>query len=652
MTGSILSAEKRDYHLSLFFSAADPKTFGEEYEKALAAGDRGAAVRLAASHFRNREVPNIPGFSAGRYDRAGADRGVKGMMREVNIDHAFPDGKIDFLYNPTLETPPVNHEWLWQLNRFNWWDQMSRAYADTKDETYARAFEAQLLGWIEQTDPHPTAYNGAGSAWRTIEAGLRLMGSWETAFNLFRSSPSVADESLILMAASMYRQALHLKAHPTGGNWLLMETNGVYTFASLFPEFSDAEALRLWACETIVRELDGQILPDGFQRELSPDYQLVSFNCAAGVWQIANACGRTAELPASYPAHLKNMALCYAATSTPALIQPRTNDCYTMFTTRVTGVAESIFPDVKEFSYLNSRRTRGAAPEGKTASRFLPWAGFAVMRTDWSADASYLCFDVGPLGAGHMHQDKLNIILWKGDQELLFDDGGGQYEHSPARIYGTSAYDHNTVTVDGLPQMRTSPTVVSAPIDAGWITNDGFDYAAADYTDGFGQDGNCIAVHRREVRFCKPDFFVVRDTLSTANGEPHEYAVRFHMDTLNVSPCDAVPGAYYADYGKEWDLLLVPVTDAGESPLTVRTASGQTDPCYLGWYIGRNAERNHPATTLLWEAAAAKERRFTTLLFPIRKGGALPRIEKNADGTLTVTFGGKDFCLDLKKLNA
>ena len=646
-----LSAAKREAHIEAFFRGITPERIGEEYKKALASGDRENAVRLAAAYFRGRQVPPIPDFAAGGYSRTVADRGVRGIMREVNIDYAFPGGKIDFLFNPTVENPPLNHEWLWQLNRFNWWDHMARAYADTRDETYARAFEEQLIGWIGQTDPHPTDYNGAGSAWRTIEEGLRLMGSWQTAFNLFRVSPSVPDEALILMVSSMHRQALHLKAHPTTGNWLLMETNGVYTFASLFPEFADAEELRRWACDTIVRELDIQLLPDGFQRELSPDYQLVSFNCAAGVWRTASACGRVSELPASYPAHLKNMALCYAATSTPALVQPRTNDCYTMFTSRVTGIAESMFPDIPEFAYLTSRRTRGEAPKGETASRYLPWAGFAVMRTDWSETASYLCFDVGPLGAGHMHQDKLNINLWKGEQELIFDDGGGQYEHSRARVYGTSAYDHNTVTVDGLAQVRSDPKVVKEPIDAAWQTNAAFDYAAAEYTDGFGQDGNRIAVHRREVRFCKPEFYIVRDTLTANDGNPHAYSVRFHMDTLNVAPCDAVSGAYYADFGKEWDLLLVPVTDKGESVPTSRTASGQTEPEYLGWYVGRNAEVNHPATTLLWDAEPAVSRHFTTLLFPVRKGDALPVISIDADGILAVTFRGQTFTLDKNGLD-
>ena len=100
--------------------------------------------------------------------------------------------------------------------------------------------------------------------------------------------------------------------------------------------------------------------------------------------------------------------------------------------------AAEMFGNLPEYAFVNTKRAEGAPPAGETASAFLPYAGFAVMRSDWSADAAYLCFDVGPLGMGHMHQDKLNIILFKGDEELLYDDGGGQYEISPARKLATA----------------------------------------------------------------------------------------------------------------------------------------------------------------------------------------------------------------------
>ena len=639
-----------DAHIDELLELLVPERVGPAYEAAHAAGDRAGMIRAAAAYYRHKPSSGVEDFEAGPYDPELSRRRAAGQMREINIDHDFPGGAINFLYNPTLEKPPVNHEWLWQLNRHGWWVGMACAYADTGDEMFAAAFDRQLRDWIAQTRLHD-GWNGPGSAWRTIECGLRLLGSWPTAFNLFRTSPSVSDETLLLMVASMHRQAVHLDAHPTGGNWLMMESNGTYTFGSLFPELRDAETLRLKAGQRLSTELDRQILPDGLQYELSPDYHIVTYGCALGLYKVAAALGRTDELPRSYRDTLRRMTLAGVELSTPGFTQPRTNDCYTMQTKILTRAAERLFPEEPAFAYVNSDRTRGHAPAGETASRFLPWSGFAAMRTDWSADAAFLCFDVGPLGMGHMHQDKLNINLYKGSDELIFDDGGGQYEQSWARSYGLSGYDHNTALVDGQAQARRQPLRVTSPIDAGWITNDVFDYASGILDDGFGPEQARTAVHKREVRFCKPDFFAVRDTLTSADGQPHTYALRFHTDSTEIRPVPGLPGAILASPGQDYDLLLVSIPGADGVFPDVQTAVGQREPVPAGWYIGRNDRSNHPAATITLSSPCLTEWTALTLLFPVKRGDALPEVSAGADEWLTVAVGGKTYRLDPKAMN-
>ena len=116
------------------------------------------------------------------------------------------------------------------------------------------------------------------------------------------------------------------------------------------------------------------------------------------------------------------------------------------------------------------------------------------MRTDWTPDATYLAFDVGPLGMGHWHQDKLSFVLWKGNECLVFDDGGGQYEDSRRRRYGLSGYDHNTLLVDGLAQNRLNPRRVTAPIDAGWRSTCGADGPSCDDRFREGAEGKDASV--------------------------------------------------------------------------------------------------------------------------------------------------------------
>ncbi len=635
---------KLEAHIDDVLQFTDGTKINAEYRAAIESNNRQQAISALVRYYRSRPEFDMPDFQPGPYDGQAAVNGVEGKMRVVNIDHDFKGPKIDFLFNPTLEMPPVNHEWLWQLNRHIWWIGMACAYADTKEEKYAKAFNTQLLDWVVQTDI-PEVWNAPGSAWRTLECGIRLMISWQVAFNLFRHAKEVGDETLLVMLGSMHKQAVHLANNPTGRNWLLTETSGLYNFGALFPEFTDAEQYRSVAYERIIEEMRKQVLPDGMQDELSPDYHKGSLNCAQAIYKTAMATGKTHEFPEDYRRCMYAMAMAAVKMSTPCFTQPRTNDCYTVFTEWSTEFSEQIFPDEPAFKYVNSHRREGAPL--KETSLLMPWSGFAIMRSDWGPEATYLCFDVGPLGMGHWHQDKLNIILFKGNEELIFDDGGGQYEQSPERTYGLSSYDHNVVLVDGMGQTRPHTHKSEQEIDAGWITNETFDYAYGIYDEEYG--GTRPATHKREVRFCKPSFYVVRDTLTSADGNDHVYELRFHMDTEKTKQIDN--DALLVEYGKKWDLLIVPIADEGESRGTFQAYSAVKEPALLGWFIGRNAEKVHPATTVIMKSDSCKVHHFTNILIPFEHGTAQPTVAKEQDGTVSVTANGMTYKINLHELN-
>ena len=645
------TAEKFAEHLEELFKNLEPNRIGKEYEEAVAEEEYEKAVHICAAYYRNKPECNLEELSdKGNYQIQEADKAIAGIMREVNVDWEFQGGDIDFLFNPTEIQGPVNHEWLWQFNRHYYWRNMGRTYTATGEKKYAVAFEKQLLKWIAQTYI-PEKWNGPGSAWRTIECGLRLLGSWQVAFQAFRKSEDVSDVTLLLMIASMHRQSLHLIAHPTGANWLMMEANGIYTFSSLFPEFSDAEKNRAIAAQWILKEVKLQILPDGMQNELSPDYHSVVFNCAANFYSLAIALGATEEIPDELISLLEKAANATIALSTPGFTQPRTNDCFTMYTKNIVERAEKLIEKKSEYMFVSTGRKEGLPPVGETASRFLPYAGFAVMRSDWSADAAYLCFDVGPLGKAHMHQDKLNINLYKGNEELIYDDGGGQYEISSMRDYAISGYAHNTVLVDGMAQNREEPKQVLEPIDAGWISNEQFDYAVAVYDDTYGKEFEKPAVHRREVRFCKPGFFCVSDQLTSADDKRHTYEVLFHLDTTRMNVLREYDNAVISEFGREYEVALIPLDEEG-GVQELKMVSGQVEPSPRGWYNGRNDQNLHEAITVSREVKNVKNYRFTTLLIPLKIGQELPQIKKREDQKWEIVFDAINYEVDLKNLNS
>ena len=575
----------------------------------------------SASHFRSR--PDSRGISGRIWGndaapgQAAADRAAAGEVMVVNVPWSFPSNRIDWLFNPTKGRGAFNPEWTWQLNRMPFWLALAAAYRKTGDEKYARAFVRQFSDWLAQTGgvPPEKGFNTVGSPWRTIEEGLRLLGSWSVAFETFRKSPAFTDELLLAFVRSAHAQAKHLLAHGTKGNWLLMEMTGAYVFAVQFPEFPDAAAMRTEALRRFTAAASAQLLPDGLHDELSPDYHNVFYSTVSRIFRLAAANGRDGELPPVFRDLLRRGAEGPLAMMTPGFVQPRFNDCFTVPVSAVMRNALAVFPDREDFRWALSKGLEGRPPAGETPSRFLPYAGFAVMRGGWTPDAAYLAFDVGPLGMAHKHQDKLAFTMWKGGEELVFDDGGGQYERSDFRSYARSAHAHNTLLVDGLGQVRNDPVKMTEPIEAGWVSTSDGDAAFGVYDQGFGPQERRLARHRRDIRFDRmSETFTVTDCATSVDGNEHEYTLLFHLDTTNVA-ISADGRSLNATYGagRKWALEMM---FDGDARLSVSKATGRKTPSLAGWFVGRNDLTVHPATTVFVTAPRGKERTFTTKLRP------------------------------------
>ena len=651
LAASESAAIKYQEHLEELFDVIIPEKIGSEFCHAIENNDYEAAIKACADYYRAKPDFSVPNLSGkGAYNEKVAEDCMNARACEVSVPCTFPGGVVDFLYNPTdnCETA-VNHEWVWQFNRHNQWTAIARAYNATGNEEYAKMFEMQLLKWIDQTEAGEK-WNRPYSAWRTIECGIRLLGSWPSTYDGFRKSPSLCDTALLLMIASMHRQSIHLINHRTSKNWLMMEANGIYTFAALFTELSDSEENRKTATNYLITEVESQILPDGMHNELSPDYHGVVLSCAANFYTLAVDLGLADEIPEKFVKLMKNTVHAAILLSSPGFTQPKTNDTYTINTDSFTWRAEKMFGPQPEYRFVNTKRAEGTPPSGETASNLLPYAGFAVMRSDWSADASYMCFDVGPLGMAHIHQDKLNINIFKGSEELIYDDGGGQYDLSEERVYALTAAAHNTVLVDGMGQNRHEPYVYETPVDVSWVSNDIFDYAVSSYIDGFGENRAKLATHKREVRFTKPDIFCVTDTLTSSDGNAHDYDLLFHLDTLKVNELPEYENGLVSDYGKTYDIVMIPVDDAFVKP-KLTLASGTPGPDFHGWYNGRNDKDLHKATEVSRKVTGVKDYKFTTLLIPIKAGSPTPKVTHLTDTKLLITKDGKDYEIDINNLN-
>ncbi len=599
-------------------------------KKAVDAGNIPGAKKALADYLRARTSvpwnvsPKVADRSTIRWDKNKAEDAVNAKVQVVTIWHTFPEGNVDWFYSATGGNTglPANNEWQWQLNRMAWWGDLGYAYQATGDERYAKAWVSQLKDWSTDCAPPATAKNTVNSAWRTIECGIRMGGVWPASYQRFLLSPSFTDDDVATYLKTSIAHARYLSAYPSTGNWLTMEMSGLYAVGALFPELKDAKAWRDQAGAALYKELASQFLPDGAQVELTPGYHNVALDNVLKIYEMAKMVGREKELPGDYVARMERAFAFNLDLMTPNRDLPRFNDSWPYGVPRRFRDSATLFPNRPDFAWIGSDGKTGTPP--KQTSLPMPYAGYYVMRSGWDTGANYAVLDAGPLGYGHVHQDKLNLVLWGWGRELLFDSGGGSYESSKYRSYATDTFGHNTVLVDNLPQRRQTrdreANVSKTPIDAGWKSTDTYDYVEGSYTDGYGKEDNRIATHTRRVLFVKPDLFVVSDVLKPADTTEHTYQARWNL--LTTASEKAADGSVVTTDAGQPNLAVVPLFGNG---LEVRNVSAQNEPEVLGWHVRKDMDPQYvPATTVLHTRRGAGEQRFLTLLLPLKAGQKNP----------------------------
>ncbi len=625
--------------------------------------DLNGAVKALAAYLRVREAVRWGTPPSGRaavsmqHMKTIADDALVGKLQggQTPYFYTFPNADIDWHYNATLHMPGVapDNEWQWQLNRMAVWGALGSVYQVTHDERYAKAFDREMLSWVAQCPVPDYAANQPGSAWRTIEAGIRMGGSWPEAFFAFRKSPSVSDSDLVVFASAFLDHGRYLLKEHTRLNWLTMEMSGLYAVGALFPEFKEAGQWRNYGANTLAEEARKQFLPDGAQDELSTEYQNVALGNILKIPEIARWTGRTAELPKGYTAPLEKGFEYQVSIMAPDRYNPKYNNGLPQYLPRIFQLAVENFPGRSDFKWVETDGKEGTAPS--FTSIFLNRAGEAAMRTDWSRQANYLGFRLGPLGMGHQHQTKLDVVVWAYGRPMIFNTGGGSYERSKWRSYATSSYGASCMIIDGLGQNRPTfsrdpwhdPDLISqGPIDGHWQSNSVFDFASGEYDEGYGPQRLRPASQQRDVLFVKPDMFVVADRVRPDDVQSHAYQDRWQLQTTHWQ-INRVTHALETDDEGLPNLVVVPLLTNG---LDVKAVSGQESPEILGWDVRKDMDpQNVVATTLLHTLTSAGPRILLTLILPLKPGEFNPvaGVTPGPDGrSATVTFmDGRKFLI-------
>ncbi len=579
---------------------------------AFASGDRAKAVKYFCQYFKQRQLPVFPR----KKDCSDEERKIADMA----LDHVYQPQPI--VHEPEKIEPfcwdadPMNlAQWTIAWNRHGHWNSLARAYDASGEEKYAQEFAFELSEWLQQI---PLFLNQSvsfllgteyepGRLSHFLDAGIRLSGSWWESFEVFRRSKAVTPEIMLKFFDGVIQQAEYLadeRACDIYGNWGAAAAAGLLTAAVMLPECSLARHWKAVAIERIRRILDAQFYPDGAQIELTPTYQCGAVEHIVSALELAEVNGVVVEgIDRKRFEQIFDYMLKIA---TPNRTAPAFNDSPWKPLQQIFRTAHRLFPKRRDFLWFASDGQEGQQPEEK--SIFLPYAGYAIMRTGYSDADYYTAFDVGPFGFSHQHEDKLNFVISFGKTVLLSEAGVYNYDYSPRHLYALSSRAHNVILVDGLPQRRADKKetyMASNPLDAGWISNDEFDYARGRYSDGYSNGEIEVSVtHEREIQFYKKEpRWSITDTLVPEDETEHSYEVLFHFDADTLCYHPKQNSIIAERNGKR--MIIKPSCGFQGS---VRIITGQMEPEVQGWgRVDSGEVIARPVVIYSWKATGTSQ---------------------------------------------
>ncbi len=588
-------------------------------------------VRRRAEPERFLSIPYEIGENIIRIDgedeMAMADRVCRKIILSCGVPMDYSNG-YDWTANPTYNQ---YNEWTWQLNRHNEFKCLGYAYQKTGDEKYANCFLEMFESWVQQMEvpPEETEY-GETYAWRTIETGIRMVATWPYAFFAFFKSPIMTDDFIVEWYKSVWEHGRRLFLQNSTCNWLIMEMGGLSVLGMLFRELKDADAWSRYAIERLRQELYNQVYADGWQFELTTNYQETCINNYFRVIRVANAYG--VELPDEFRTIIERETEIFVKYAMPDGSLPNINDGAYERAAEYLCKKLDYFPERKDFLWVATDGREGEVPAIGTVA--LPNAGQMVFRSGWERDAVYAHFDAGPLGAGHQHEDKLSLMVYANGHLAVPEGATYAYDGSPMRQYVSHTRAHNTVMINGQGQCRWPRYEwhegdIDAPSGMEYRLGDDVDYATARYDEGYGPD-YYPATHTRGVAFMKnaghglKPFFLVFDRVEA--DEEVRFESLWHLDDETFSMCNLSARTSH-----------VTVMADGEG-LALSAVRGQEYPVWQGFMATAFAQGCYKPVYTLRYTGKAKSTAFVTLIYPQGEGCPVTGVRLCAPGEACLTL--------------
>lgn len=622
------------------------------------------------SHFKQRTSPTFfPGFAEvtndERLSRELFPAETDNLIAQANSivsDHRWPllgfgeksfgAGEIDWNLDPLSHADwPLSYHAevelfrndgsdarvLWELNRLAHFITLGRAYAVTKDETFAAEFLRQLRSWRSQ---NPVA---RGANWScAMEVSLRAMNLL-AAFTLFLPSPRFDEDALAEMLMIFDQHGAHIRrnleySHLATSNHYLCDVAGLLWLGIFLPELQEASAWREFGTRELLSEFDKQILSDGADSESSTGYHRLKLELLLYSFVLSHVNG--IDIDQKYWQKLRGMTNYTRAYLRPdgsaPLIGDADNSQILPIVKRSAGehayllsIAAAVFKEAqfKIGMTAGARQANGAGEEllwllGSSAvrdyerlppapaeqSQAFPEAGTFVMR---ERDL-FLLFNASGCGlkgrGSHGHNDALSIDVSACGSPFIVDAGSYVYtaDLHARHLFRSTAY-HSTVQLDGQEQNTAderAPFVIgneAQPRAINWETNEKFDRVIAEH-NGYQRLSDPVT-HRRSIRFDKPNrFWLIEDEFEGAG--THQFATRFHFDSnLEISLYDR-----FAAMARD---------EQSGARLLIHSLDREQSPQFEEQFTSRDYGAKQPSVAACWTFESAAPFKLRWLLLPI-----------------------------------
>jgi uncharacterized heparinase superfamily protein len=483
---------------------------------------------------------------------------------------------------------PGTSHWGHDLNRFSF----LMPYRPGMPQDDVQVMLSLILDWIGKNDQK--RYGWTPYAWgNLLNVATRIQNWWRFLDAATQAGDISLDaETWRTIALSVYRQTLILlrliRTRGYNDNWSIIGLRGVLYILCAAENFPHRQKLIDIAWSGIDQAVRLQILPDGAQQELSPLYHWVVAELLDTVETLAGqaALPQAGRLQPTIGVMVKFLA---------ALRCPDGG---------IVGLGDSdaaLGPRINAFVTRIKVDHPLADEPSDPAIAVFPYAGLAIVRH--RTNGCYLCFDGGPFGTAHQHEDALGFWWAALGVSLVVDPGRYLYELEPESCYTylRSTRAHSTIRVDGLDQnARAAPELWRRAAPGGPDMTrlaDGGTRLSGQYRGGYGPDQIGV-IHSRDILVSADGLTLTIDdhlaNADTSDQAPGQASARLIEQNWQIAPSVWSLGGDV--FTAVRDHVEIRVAYDAARWQTVRVACGETAP-FGGWYSAEYNKRE-PAPQL------------------------------------------------------